>query len=143
MKPTHRSDAVDPSEDSNTGKLSTRAKESSSPSSSEPLAASSTPALKTAVKALPGLRESDGYEGDLISRDDVLALMDDSAASTPAWEPQLKALIETWRKRRRVIADAGLANAGKNRGIEAAGICGALELCADELEALLPDSLKE
>lgn len=49
----------------------------------------------------------------------------------------LTALRDSRAVRRRVVADKGLDAAGKRLGIECAGVCGALDVCIDELTDLL------
>lgn len=52
----------------------------------------------------------------------------------------LTALIEKWRERRERCVDKGMDIAGSKGAYEYAGLCEALETCADDLEALLTAS---
>lgn len=56
---------------------------------------------------------------------------------------QLHQLIAQWRDYRAKAAEVGLAYAGLNRAIEAAGLCEGLERCIDELSALLAAPLPQ
>ncbi len=52
----------------------------------------------------------------------------------------LEGLIAKWRDLREKAAEVGFAYAGKNRGLEAAGVCEGLDRCIEDLAALSPCS---